>query len=109
MIRPNLNLTLLALLWLQIIGSGVVGIGLLGNVLNLVVLTRPSLKGVTYTYLIGLAVSDIGVDVLWTHLNTAFAGTATLAANGARPAGVYSIADQDVVSVLFRIQRNFLP
>jgi len=52
---------------------------------------------------------DIGVDVLWTHLNTAFAGTATLAANGARPAGVYSIADQDVVSVLFRIQRNFLP
>jgi hypothetical protein len=52
---------------------------------------------------------DIGVDVLWSHLNTAFAGTATLAANGARPGGVYTIADQDVVSVLFRIQRNFLP
>jgi len=52
---------------------------------------------------------DIGVDIVWTHLNTAFAGTATLAANGARPAGVYSIADQDVVSAIFRIQRNFLP
>ena len=52
---------------------------------------------------------DIGVDVVWDHLNTAFAGTATLAANGARPAGVYSIADQDVLSVYFRIQRNFLP
>ena len=30
---------------------------------------------------------DIGVDVLWTHLNTAYKGTGVLAANGARPAG----------------------
>jgi hypothetical protein len=52
---------------------------------------------------------DIGVDVLWTHLNTAYKGSATLAANGARPAGVYTIDDQDVLSVMFRIQRNFLP
>lgn len=62
MIRyPSLDLTLIIHLFLQIIGPGVVGIGLLGNVLNLLVLTRPSLKGVTYTYLIGLACSDIGV------------------------------------------------
>ncbi len=52
---------------------------------------------------------DIGVDVMWSHLNTAFAGTAVLAPNGARPGGVYTISDQDVVSVFFRIQRNFLP
>jgi len=58
---------------------------------------------------------DIGVDVLWTHLNTAFKGPATaIAASGARPAcasatGGCSIDDQDVVSVMFRIQRNFLP
>jgi hypothetical protein len=52
---------------------------------------------------------DIGVDVVWEHLNTAFNGTATLAANGARPAGTYKIEDQDSVSVYFRIQRNFLP
>ena len=52
---------------------------------------------------------DVGVDVLWTHLNTSFKGTATLAANGARPGGTYAIDDQDVVSVMFRIQRNFLP
>lgn len=45
----------------QIIGPIIVGIGLLGNVLNLIVLTRPSLKGVTYSYLIGLAFSDLGV------------------------------------------------
>jgi hypothetical protein len=52
---------------------------------------------------------DIGVDVLWTHLNTAYKGAnVTLASNGARPAGPYTIDDQDVVSVMFRIQRNFL-
>jgi hypothetical protein len=52
---------------------------------------------------------DVGVDVLWTHLNTAYKGTATLVASGARPAGTYVIDDQDIVSVMFRIQRNFLP
>jgi hypothetical protein len=52
---------------------------------------------------------DIGLDVLYTKLNTAFGGTATLAANGARTGGIYAIEDQDVISVLFRIQRNFLP
>jgi hypothetical protein len=52
---------------------------------------------------------DIGVDVLWTHLNTAYKGPATIAASGARPAGPYTLDDQDIVSVMFRIQRNFLP
>jgi len=52
---------------------------------------------------------DVGVDVQWTHLNTAYKGAAVLAANGARPAGPYAIDDQDIVSVMFRIQRNFLP
>jgi hypothetical protein len=52
---------------------------------------------------------DIGVDVVWEHLNTAFNGSATLAANGARAGGTYKIDDQDAVSVYFRIQRNFLP
>ena len=52
---------------------------------------------------------DIGVDVLYNKLNTAFGGLATLAANGARSGGLYTIEDQNVLSVLFRIQRNFLP
>jgi hypothetical protein len=52
---------------------------------------------------------DIGVDVQWTHLNTAYKGSAVLAANGARPAGTYAIDDQDILSMMFRIQRNFLP
>jgi hypothetical protein len=52
---------------------------------------------------------DIGVDLEWTHLNTAYAGAAVLPASGARPGGAYTIDDQDVTSVVFRIQRNFLP
>jgi hypothetical protein len=52
---------------------------------------------------------DVGVDVLYTQLNTANAGTAVIPANGARPAGVYNVEDQNDVSVMFRVQRNFLP
>jgi porin-like protein len=55
---------------------------------------------------------DIGLDVLWTHLNTAYKGPSSFAASGARPACVgtaCSLDDQDVLSVYFRLQRNFLP
>jgi len=51
---------------------------------------------------------DVGVDLLWWHLNTAFAGTATLGQNGGKPAGAYRISDQDALAAVFRIQRNFL-
>ena len=37
----------------------IVAVGMLGNVLSLVVLTRPNLKGVMYVYLLGLAVSNL--------------------------------------------------
>jgi hypothetical protein len=52
---------------------------------------------------------DVGVDVLYTKLNTAYAGAAVLGTNGARPAGPYVVEDQDDVTVMFRMQRNFLP
>jgi hypothetical protein len=52
---------------------------------------------------------DLGVDVLYNKINTAFAGPVTLSANGTRQAGVYNAADTDVVSAVFRVQRNFLP
>ena len=59
---------------------------------------------------------DVGFDVSWVHLNTAFGGTAFLNAMGTvfqpnasgRPGGLYTIANQDVLSAYFRIQRNFL-
>jgi hypothetical protein len=52
---------------------------------------------------------DVGVDVVWLHLNTAFAGTANLTtAVGAKPPGTYTISNQDTVGAIFRVQRNFL-
>jgi hypothetical protein len=51
---------------------------------------------------------DIGLDVLYTRLSTAFNGAAITAASGAQPSGA-TVSDQDVVSVMFRVQRNFLP
>jgi hypothetical protein len=59
---------------------------------------------------------DIGFDLSWVHLNTAFAGTANLGSLGTvfqtnafgRPAGLYSISNQDVFAAVMRIQRNFL-
>jgi hypothetical protein len=54
---------------------------------------------------------DVGFDVVWWHLNTAFnGGLATLpAAVGAKPASAnYTISNQDAVSAIFRVQRNFL-
>jgi hypothetical protein len=51
---------------------------------------------------------DVGFDVVWWHLNTAFAGTATLGANGAKPPGSYTISNQDALATMVRIQRNFL-
>ncbi len=53
---------------------------------------------------------DIGFDVTWVHLNSAFEGTATLQplGFGTRPGGPSTISNQDVFSAFFRIQRNFL-
>jgi Porin subfamily len=59
---------------------------------------------------------DVGFDVSWVHLNTAFGGQANLPAlgtifqpaAGARPAGLYNVSNQDVLAAYFRIQRNFL-
>ena len=45
----------------SIVANFIVGVGLVGNLLNLVVLTRPNLKGVMYVYLLGLAVSNLCV------------------------------------------------
>jgi hypothetical protein len=51
----------------------------------------------------------LGVDVFYTQVWTAFAGsTATLtSATGARPTGTYTLDDQHSVGAVFRAQRNF--
>jgi hypothetical protein len=51
---------------------------------------------------------DIGLEVLYTHLNTAYKGVGLTAANGAQPAHTL-VDDQNVWSAMFRWQRNFYP
>jgi len=52
---------------------------------------------------------DIGLEVLYTNINTDSSGTIALAANGANPAGAYTIGDNGIWSGLLRFQRNFWP
>ena len=52
---------------------------------------------------------DLGVEVMYNKVLTGFSGPVTLAANGTVPAGPFNAKDQDVVSAVFRVQRNFLP
>jgi hypothetical protein len=54
---------------------------------------------------------DVGVDVLYTKLNSADAGSIinVTEAPGGHANGAYTLSDQGVWSVLFRVQRNFWP
>jgi hypothetical protein len=53
---------------------------------------------------------DLGVDTTFTRLNTAYQGTnVTLGANGAQVTGLYNIQDQNVWTVLGRVEVHFLP
>src|SRR5512146_1211902 len=52
----------------------------------------------------------VGLDVVYGHLNTASEGMAvTLAKNGTKPAGSYTVADQSQWIAQFRVHRNFYP
>jgi hypothetical protein len=51
---------------------------------------------------------DIGLEVVYTHLNTAFEGLGVVAP-GAPQNNVLRVEDQDVWSAFFRWQRNFYP
>jgi Porin subfamily len=58
---------------------------------------------------------DIGLDLFYSNIQTAYAGPANFAGSGSQPGCVNtpatgcSIADQGVVSALMRWQRNFYP
>ncbi len=53
---------------------------------------------------------DVGVEVAYSKVDTAFAGTGRLSANTQGIAtGVYNIEDQDVWSATLRVQRSFWP
>jgi hypothetical protein len=54
---------------------------------------------------------DIGVDVLYTRLNLNDSGSriSYSTSTTSHPTGIYTLSDQDVWSVMFRVQRNFWP
>ena len=76
----------------SVIAYIIVGIGIVGNLLNLVVLTRPNLKGVMYVYLLGLAVSNLCV------LLSAVPALFDIAGGGLAGAGAYPTAFYQVKS-----------
>ena len=55
---------------------------------------------------------DVGVEVAYTNVNTAFGGVANIAANpggSGLSAGQYNIDDNSYWTATFRVQRNFWP
>ena len=46
-------------------------------------------------------------EAQWFHLDQNFSGAAAFAANGPKPAAVYSFRDQDAYTLNVRVQRNF--
>ena len=50
---------------------------------------------------------DLSIDVFYSKLDQQHVSNLTVTAQGARPAGVYTLEDQDTWTVLFRAQRNF--
>jgi hypothetical protein len=51
---------------------------------------------------------DVGLEVMYSHVRTAFSGGLTTAGAGAQPAGAL-VDDNNVWSGIFRVQRNFWP
>lgn len=51
---------------------------------------------------------DVGLDVMYTRIETAYAGAMTTVANGNRPGGLAGVfEDQGIWSASLRINRNF--
>ena len=50
----------------SVVAYVIVGVGILGNLASLVVLTRPNLKGVMYVYLLGIGTNGDFLNVI-TH------------------------------------------
>jgi hypothetical protein len=52
---------------------------------------------------------DLGVEVMYNHLQTGFGGNALVQAAVAQPTQNFTVKDQNVVAAIFRVQRNFWP
>jgi hypothetical protein len=53
---------------------------------------------------------EIGLDLIWNHVQTAnFGSIVNLLPSAGRPGGLYTVANQDNYFVMMRFQRNILP
>jgi hypothetical protein len=53
---------------------------------------------------------EIGLDLIWNHVQTANAGSiVNLLPSGGRPGGLYTVANQDNYFLMMRFQKNILP
>jgi hypothetical protein len=52
---------------------------------------------------------DIGLEVIYSRIQTGFAGTAVVNANVAEPTQTFNVRDQGIFSGILRFQRNFWP
>jgi hypothetical protein len=53
---------------------------------------------------------EIGLDLIWNHVQTANAGSiVNLLPSGGRPGGLYTVANQDNYFAMMRFQKNILP
>jgi hypothetical protein len=52
---------------------------------------------------------EIGLDLIWYHINSSHSGILNLGAAGSRPAGPYRVVDQDRFVSWLRVQKTILP
>ena len=52
---------------------------------------------------------DVGVEVAYTKVNTAWAGTANVVSANGLAGGTYLVDDQSVWTAAVRVQRSFWP
>jgi Porin subfamily len=50
---------------------------------------------------------DVGLEVIYSRIQTGFGGNAVVNANIAQPTASFGVSDQSVFSGIFRVQRNF--
>ena len=52
---------------------------------------------------------EIGLDLIYYHINSSHSGILNLGAAGSRPAGPYTVEDQDRGLAILRVQKTVLP
>jgi hypothetical protein len=94
-------------------GAGGVGINGIVNVANGITACNPNSQQSSFSTRTAWnphPFLEIGLDLIWYHNQTSNGGSNIfLTANGARPAGTYSVGNLDAYAAILRFQKNILP